>query len=688
MFSSGVFFPSDGTCDGFVTRKTCTAIPSQVIAGANMCTWKEEEKVCETTEPPASVLFLVIIAFMILLFAKPFEFFGDFVAEEILTHRPTFQKWFKEQFNIKFHMDSWFGSVYHKSEVDKSALAIAFQFVADTRLKEAIHPGTEDRTGDGVRDEEDEEAELMEMGEMERDVVAYKIFDDFVTPEEELRRLLDRVQRSMNDRYLESSVPVWRRTFFDATDSKQHVESLRAIHKQLKINPDGSLAPLTITEWLRYGSRQNMLVKRIERARREAAAVLAEVNEVEVPDESMKDIVLIRQFILSRVNFMIRFALRLSFEELEGLPPEPVHPLLWVAGWLAFSGMIAFFCYWTFAWGIKNTGKNLTTWGTDYGIAVIQDMFVIEIIKLLIMVVWALATVRPQLHMVRRVINEKAIAIAQDEGDPDNDIHVVQHFCPACRAARSETLSDLAASVILRRFTDADLAKCQTHRYYFLGILVFVILLALTVLVVLGEKAMDNIVEVGVLIFWSGFIAANSVIFLLPAGPFLIVMIYSLSVSIAMYWIFSFRPSVRHYRRYARSLLQSRHLPRTRYGTRDVPAELRGLPWWHYESIRMWQVVTRRVGNFVGEMHVVLSPYERWRMSRDKRVMTDAVWMKMNKTRMMNVRVPSRPCVGALVLIPTSLLLLLFLLRARSTRTPTSTTTCGTAGTTAACQTS
>ena len=625
-------------------------MPSKVIAGANMCTWKSEEKVCEPTAPPASVIFLVIIAFMILIFAKPFEFLADFLCGEFMSKRPTFQKWLKEYFGIKFTMDSWFGSVYHKSEVDKSALAIAFQYVAETRLKEAVRQGTADRTGDGVRDEEDEDVEMMEMGDMERDVVAYKIFDDFVTPEEELRRLLDRVQRSMNDRYLENSVPVWRRTFFDDTDSKQHLESLRAIHKQLKINPDGSLAPLTITEWLRYGSRQNMLVKRIERARREAAAIFDEVNEVEVPDDSMKDIVLIRQFILSRVNFMIRFSLRMSFEELEGLPPETVHPLLWLFGWFAFVGMISFFCYWTFAWGIKNTGPNLTTWGMDYGVAVVQDIFICEVIKLMLMVVWALATVRPQLHMIRRVINEKAIAIAQDEAEPDNDIHVVQHFCPACRAARRESLSELAASAIMRRFTDADLARCQTFRYYYLSVFVFVLLLALTVLVVLGEKAMDNIVEVGVLVVWSGFIAANSVIFLLPAGPFLIVMIYSLSVSIAVYWIFSFRPSVRHYRQYTRALLQRRHITRTRYDSRNVPTELSNLSSWNYEALRMWQVVTQRLGTYMGETHVIFSPHERWRMARDKRIMADATWMKMNKTLLMNVRVqpvsraPHRRC--------------------------------------------
>jgi hypothetical protein len=236
-------------------------------------------------------------------------------------------------------------SYLHTSDADKSALAVAFAYVAHTRRQTAVAASTVDVNHDGIRDEKDEESEMMELGEMERDLMANKMFEEFVTPEEELKRLLERVQRSMHDRYMESSVPVWRRTFFDGSDSKEHQASIRAIQHQLKINPDGSLAPLTFRETLTYGNRQNMLVKRIERARREGRQVKDELDEVEVPDESLKDIVLIRQFILSRVNPIIRLSLRQAFEEIEGLPPEPIHPVVWMVGWFLITGLSSFFIY-------------------------------------------------------------------------------------------------------------------------------------------------------------------------------------------------------------------------------------------------------------------------------------------------------------------------------------------------------
>ena len=107
----GIFFPADGTCNNFATRKTCEAAPSQVIAGATMCTWKVDKKACEPTEPPGTVVFLLIIAFLITIVGKPFDIGLTIFLEEVLQKRPRFDKWGGFP---TFNMDSWFGSVAHK----------------------------------------------------------------------------------------------------------------------------------------------------------------------------------------------------------------------------------------------------------------------------------------------------------------------------------------------------------------------------------------------------------------------------------------------------------------------------------------------------------------------------------------------------------------------------------------------
>ena len=101
-------------------------------------------------------------------------------------------------------------------------MALAFSYVAEQRKLAMVAESNVDVNQDGVIDEKDAELEMLELGTMERDLIASKVFDEFVTPEEELRRMFDRVERSMQDRYIQSSVPVWRRTFFDGSESKEH----------------------------------------------------------------------------------------------------------------------------------------------------------------------------------------------------------------------------------------------------------------------------------------------------------------------------------------------------------------------------------------------------------------------------------------------------------------------------------
>ena len=380
-----------------------------------------------------------------------------------------------------------------------------------------------------------------------------------------------------------------------------------------------------------------MLIRRVERARRESKQILNEMNECEVPDDSLKDIILIRQFILARVNYMIRFALRLSFEEIEGLPPEPVNPFLWCLCWFLTTGSLCFFIYWVFAWGIRNSGEGMSKWGEDFGVACIQDIFICEVLKILFMVVWAIATARPQLHQIRRVITEKAIALAQDEVEPDVDIHVVQHFCPACRVARMSGYEKLATAAILRRLTDADLERCNTHRYFMISTIIFIILLAIAVFVILGEKILDNIVEVVVLLIWSGFVAGNS--FLFVASPFAVVLIYSLITSGIVYQFLIFRPTVVKYRRsvdksFSRRSASERRRVDTKHQYHAPEYELKP---WQREFLRSWYFLQMKVNLFFGQFHVLLSPIEQHTSRADRRFVVDMTWATMNKTQMMQV---------------------------------------------------
>jgi hypothetical protein len=73
------------------------------------------------------------------------------------------------------------------------------------------------------------------------------------------------------------------------------------------------------------------------------------------------------RFILEQVSVFYRFSLSKSFEHIDGMPPESIHPLPWVMAWVLIAFCLLFFLYWTFAWGVSNGSENLFEWGQGYG---------------------------------------------------------------------------------------------------------------------------------------------------------------------------------------------------------------------------------------------------------------------------------------------------------------------------------
>ena len=152
------------------------------------------------------------------------------------------------------------------------------------------------------------------------------------------------------------------------------------------------------------------------------------------------------------MSLFYRFSLKKCFSKIEDTPPENVDPLPWLMAWFVIIGTLFFFVYWIFAWGVTNGGSTLDHWGTAYGVAVIQDVCICETVKLCIMFVFAVMSAKPQLQVIKRVINDVALSLIQDGNDHfrDCDINIAQHFSPSCRSAHMMNLKDLPSAAILR----------------------------------------------------------------------------------------------------------------------------------------------------------------------------------------------------------------------------------------------
>jgi hypothetical protein len=418
----GVFFPSDGSCGEFTKKKECLAIPSQLIAGATMCAW--DGAACATSPKPSSITFTLLLAFVIMIFIVPLDYGVGYFQEAYASKRPNLEKW-------GVSSNSWLGSVHHGRESDVSPLETAFA------------PKEGERSEDGSLDTVEKTVRL-------NDRRTEKVFIGLASPREELNALLARLEIASAAEASLVTGDYWASGLQSDTSATGNTENLKETRKQLMVNCDGTLQPLTIRQRLSYSSRQALLEKKLTVARAKAVKICEELEELEGPHRQFRDIALMRHFILEQVTVFNRFSLRRRFEKIDGAPAEGVHPLPWLLSWFLIGGCLLFFLYWIFAWGVKNGAESFGDWGKDYGVGVIQDVVVCETAKLCIVFIFAVLSAKPQLQVIKRVISDCALSVVQDNGNPYHATSAVHHFSATCRAANTPELYDLPSAAILR----------------------------------------------------------------------------------------------------------------------------------------------------------------------------------------------------------------------------------------------
>ena len=498
-----------------------------MITGATLCSWNSKTG-CSITPPPKSMTFVLLVSFIISIFVLFLDFLVGFIQTEYAAKRPNLESW-------GMNTESWLGSNHHKRTRDTSLVADAVSCQAPKDLKDEDH---------AVNDvEKNCKSAALEIGEIECDFISKEIYNDFLSPKEECNRLMTRVKEFLANDACSTSSYV-NKTSQDAGGlSTEHVAAAKAISSHLMVNFDGTLKPLSFRQQIFCKDRQDWMVKKVKRARRRAIKICEAVSEMKVHDDNLKDIALMRKFILEQVSIFYQFSLKKNFDDIDGVPPEIIRPGVWVAAWFFIISVILFFLYWVFAWGVKNGGDTLYSWGTNYGVSVVQDCLICEVAKVCIMYVFAVLSAKPQLHVIKRIINDRALSLVQDGIKAKDEVSVVQHFSPACRAARLSGLSKLPASAILRSITDDDVEKCREHKNFTLGSVIFYTIMFAAVIAAVSEIFVDQLLSTVLSTGLLGFLLLH--VKLIAISPLLLLGIYGILLSIIFYNLFLFGPSLK-----------------------------------------------------------------------------------------------------------------------------------------------
>ena len=500
-------------------------------------------KGCSINPPPKSVTFVLLTSFIILIFILPLDYCIGYIQEEFASKRPRLEE-------LSLSSNSWLGSVHHSRGVTGSAIKEAISRAATARSIEAASISEEQDSytskGDAVTQEggpktaTDEDAEF---GVWDRNFLAKKQYHNLGSPLEELTSLLAKIDTSIRENANVSSASVASL----CASSRGRIAAMKAIRMQLMVNADGTQNAITFRQKLQHGNLQNMLIKKLIKVRSNADLICEEIEELEVADECVKDIALLRNFILENVCFYSRFSLRRCFREIDGCGPGRVNVYAWIASWIIIISCLLFFLYWTFAWGISNGGDTLHNWGTDFGVTTVQSVLIYEVIKILIMFVYAIINVKPQLQVIKRVINDCGLSLIQDKVVYKEEVNVVQHFSPACRAATTSRLSTLPAAALLRKITDEDVERCREHRKHSTRSGVLYLVLFAAAICALNEGLIDQTMDASISTVWLSFLLINTKA--IAVSPVLLAALYAVIGGSLLYHQLVFIPTVTRLRR-------------------------------------------------------------------------------------------------------------------------------------------
>lgn len=262
---------------------------------------------------------------------------------------------------------------------------------------------------------------------------------------------------------------------------------------------------------------------------------------------------------------------------------------------------------------------------TNIGIAIFQDAFLTQPVKVIVLYVITLEVNRPQLLSIRRAIYSIVMDLAnkRDREARGDSLRVIQHVVASCRAARMVACKNLLAARILRNMDDFDAFLCRDNRKVKMGILMIVVVAMPTLILLTQDHFAELFVDSLIAGFVTSFLIANS--YLLRLGPVVFIVVY---VAIACFcyfhgYLLSTFNNKRAWKR--RNLSSYDGLPSNTFSRERQQPKRAGNAWYQ----RMW----RRAGDQVASLLVTISsPLGSPHMSeRSQRLALN--WRNMNRDR-------------------------------------------------------
>ena len=301
VYSSGVFFSDTGLCESLVIEDLCLSLENDIFHKPQ-CTWTPSTKsatggYCALAPPPNDYLFFAVLSIIISAIGVLFSIMFKILAVYIMACQPDWER-------LPFYnfVSCIFHDPYHVDSADKgSSKMVKKTFVINKRNKkigeiendiEEVHKSLDILLWSYVHSPAHSLVYSPTRSPIHSLVYSpthsftyYQAYYDCFTPHEEAMSILRHMQSEFSQRQKQQGSAqrthwnmMHRNSVVENPDNTSPVKrvthdsspSYPLLHELVAVNPNGTLAPLSLIQSMYYGSAFDKLVHKLSRVHYEA----------------------------------------------------------------------------------------------------------------------------------------------------------------------------------------------------------------------------------------------------------------------------------------------------------------------------------------------------------------------------------------------------------------------------------
>ena len=231
--------------------------------------------------------------------------------------------------------------------------------------------------------------------------------------------------------------------------------------KDVGIYKDNKDLKLTLFQRLFFSTPRDCIAYYLRNSRWQAYDLISNLDKFSPAEEDLQESYLLQNFIIEQFSIIPKAALKRHFFQYARSIPKPIHPALWLMGWIYVVGGLLYILYFVLLWGSVNDGVSLGAWGTNFALETLHACFVTSTLRLLIFNVIAIEILRYRIVEIYQNTLSMAEDVSRDQEvkQPEREgSRLIQLFSPSCIAARWAKGQNLVLGRVLRSLTDDDVA--------------------------------------------------------------------------------------------------------------------------------------------------------------------------------------------------------------------------------------